>query len=58
MTSSMNSRRPDAMAVHAYLHRKGGEEWNANYWYRRAGEQFRRASLQEEWTALVSGLLQ
>jgi hypothetical protein len=49
---------PDAMAVHAYLHRKGGEEWNANYWYRRAGEQFRRASLQEEWTALVSGLLQ
>ena len=48
---------PEAMAVHAYLHRKEGEEWNANYWYRRAGEQFRRASLQEEWSALVEGLL-
>ena len=22
---------PEAMAVHAYLHRKEGEEWNANY---------------------------
>ena len=48
---------PEAMAVHAYLHRKEGEEWNANYWYRRAGEQFRRASLKEEWSALVEGLL-
>jgi len=48
---------PEAMAVHAYLHRKEGEEWNANYRYRRAGEQFRRTSLQEEWSALVEGLL-
>lgn len=32
---------PDAMAVHAYLHRKEGEEWNAYYGYRRAGESFR-----------------
>lgn len=23
--------------VHAYLHRVEGDEWNANYWYRRAG---------------------
>jgi hypothetical protein len=28
---------PEAMAVHAYLHRKEGAEWNADYWYRRAG---------------------
>ena len=48
---------PEAMAVHAYLHRKEGEEWNANYWYRRAGEQYRRSSLQEEWSALVEGLI-
>ena len=48
---------PEAMAVHAYLHRKQGEEWNANYWYRRASQQFRRTSLQEEWSALVEGLL-
>jgi hypothetical protein len=45
------------MAVHAYLHRKEGEEWNANYWYRRAGEQYRRTTLKEEWCALVGGLL-
>ena len=48
---------PDAMAVHAYLHRKEGEEWNADYWYRRAGQSFRRPSLQAEWNALVEGLL-
>jgi hypothetical protein len=46
----------DAMAVHAYLHRKEGEDWNADYWYKRAGKQFRRATLNEEWTALVEGL--
>jgi len=48
---------PDAMAVHAYLHRKEGVEWNADYWYARAGRKYRRASLEEEWRALVEGLL-
>lgn len=43
----------EAMAVHAYLHRKEGVEWNADYWYRRAGRRFSRATLEEEWTALV-----
>jgi hypothetical protein len=47
----------DGMAVHAYLHRKEGEEWNANYWYRRAGEDFRRPTLEAEWKALVAGLV-
>jgi hypothetical protein len=47
---------PEGMAVHAYLHRKEGEEWNADYWYRRAGRTYRRASLEEEWQALVDGL--
>ncbi len=47
---------PEAMAVHAYLHRKEGEEWNADYWYRRAGRQFRRPMLEEEWRALLDGL--
>jgi len=28
---------PEGMAVHAYLHRKEGEAWNADYWYKRAG---------------------
>ncbi|HEX4322344.1 MAG TPA: hypothetical protein VHZ52_15640 [Acidobacteriaceae bacterium] len=48
---------PDGMAVHAYLHRKGGEQWNADYWYNLAGRTYHRAELSEEWTALVEGLL-
>jgi hypothetical protein len=47
---------PEAMAVHAYLHRKEGVEWNADYWYSRAGRNFRRPTLEAEWEALVKGL--
>jgi hypothetical protein len=47
----------DAIAVHAYLHRKGGQASNAEYWYERAGRRFRRTTLDEEWQALVEGLL-
>jgi hypothetical protein len=47
----------DGMAVHAYLHRKEGVEWNADYWYKRAGRKYRRETLEAEWEALVEGLL-
>jgi hypothetical protein len=47
----------DGMAVHAYLHRKGGQGSNADYWYERTGRRFRRTTLDEEWEALVDGLL-
>lgn len=47
----------DGMAVHAYLHRKEGAEWNANYWYDRAGRTHHRPALEDEWQALVEGLL-
>jgi hypothetical protein len=47
---------PEGMAVHAYLHRKEGQAWNADYWYERAGRRFHRSSLDEEWDALVTGL--
>jgi len=46
----------EGMAVHAYLHRKEGAEWNAHYWYRLAGDGFRRTHLNDEWQALVEGL--
>jgi hypothetical protein len=46
----------EGMAVHAYLHRKGGEAWNADYWYKRAGRRFYREKLEDEWAALVEGL--
>jgi hypothetical protein len=47
----------ECMAVHAYLHRKEGQDWNADYWYRRAGRKYHRLSLDEEWEALVEGLV-
>jgi hypothetical protein len=47
----------DGMAVHAYLHRKEGEEWNADYWYSRSGKQFSRPELSDEWEALLEALL-
>jgi hypothetical protein len=46
----------EGMAVHAYLHRKEGELWNADYWYKRAGRTHFRADLDEEWEALVAGI--
>ncbi len=47
----------DGMAVHAYLHRREGSIGNAEYWYRLAGSEFRRPTLEAEWAALVEGLL-
>jgi hypothetical protein len=47
----------EGMAVHAYLHRKEGAAGNAEYWYGRAGHSFHRPKLEDEWEALVEGLL-
>jgi hypothetical protein len=47
---------PEGMAVHAYLHRKEGEQWNADYWYRLGGRTYHRTKLADEWAALVQGL--
>jgi hypothetical protein len=55
MVDELSTR--DAMAVHAYLHRKEGVERNADYWYSRAGRKFHRPTLDAEWQALVEGLL-
>ncbi len=43
---------PEAAWIHAYLHRKEGDRWNANYWYTRAGKPYCEASLGEEWNTL------
>ena len=40
--------------LHAYLHRKEGNDWNANYWYRRAKTTMPHVSLKEEWGNLVT----
>jgi len=47
----------DGAWVHAYLHRKEGDEWNAEYWYRRAGRPHSRAQLDAEWEEIVADLL-
>lgn len=47
----------EGMAVHAYLHRKHGDVSNSDYWYDRAGRQFRRERLEDEWQALVAEFL-
>jgi len=43
--------------VHAYLHRKEGDIWNADYWYRRADKKRPACSLDEEWANIVKALL-
>jgi hypothetical protein len=43
--------------IHAYLHRKEGDDGNAAYWYRRAGRPMPRVSLHEEWKQIVKELI-
>ncbi len=40
-------------AIHAYLHRKEGDTWNADYWYRKAKRPSFTGTLHEEWASLV-----
>lgn len=44
---------PKSAHIHAYLHRKEGDNWNADYWYKRAGKSRPQVSLAEEWEMLV-----
>lgn len=44
--------------VHAYLHRKEGDQGNAAYWYSRASRPVYRGELDDEWTAMVDTLLE
>jgi hypothetical protein len=43
--------------VHAYLHRKEGDQGNAAYWYSRAGKPVCREPLDAEWLSIVRALL-
>lgn len=46
------------MHVHAYLHRKEGDQSNAEYWYRRFGATPSILTLDEEWEELAQALLE
>lgn len=43
--------------IHAYLHRKEGDIFNAKYWYRRINVDFPNESLEKEWEMLVGEYL-
>ncbi len=43
--------------VHAYLHRKEGDDANARYWYARARKPVYSGSLEEEWAAISEALI-
>lgn len=43
----------DSAWVHAYLYRKEGDVWNADYWYHKAGKVRPKITLEEEWEDLV-----
>jgi hypothetical protein len=40
--------------IHAYLHRKEGDDSNASYWYSKAGKSFPSVSLEDEWEKIVN----
>ena len=39
----------EAAWIHAYLHRKEGDSWNADYWYARAKKVRPLLTLEKEW---------
>jgi hypothetical protein len=47
----------EAAWVHAYLHRREGDDGNAGYWYARAGRSAARGSLETEWQEIVGALM-
>jgi hypothetical protein len=47
----------DAAWIHAYLHRKEGDVWNADYWYRKAGRKRPSVALEEEWEQIAEALM-
>ena len=44
---------PNGALLHAYLHRREGDNGNAAYWYRRADHSVATGSLDEEWRSLA-----
>ena len=48
---------PAGARMHAYLHRREGDAWNAAYWYRRANQPVFTGSLDKEWIALAEACL-
>lgn len=54
--SAQQDEGPHGSWVHAYLHRKEGDDPNAAYWYGRAGKPVCREPLPSEWQQIVESL--
>ena len=57
-TLAQEAASPAGDWVHAYLHRKEGDEGNARYWYRRAGKTLPGTPLSTEWDEIAQNLLE
>jgi hypothetical protein len=55
--SAQQDEGPPGSWVHAYLHRKEGDQDNAAYWYSRAAKPVCREPLDAEWLNIVRDLL-
>ena len=55
--SAQQDEGVEGSRVHAYLHRKEGDQGNAAYWYSRAGKPVCREPLDAEWLSIVRDLL-
>lgn len=55
--SAQQDEGKDGSWVHAYLHRKEGDQDNAAYWYSRAGKPVCWESLDAEWLSITTTLL-
>lgn len=42
--------------IHAYLHRKEGDIFNANYWYNRASRRMPGYNVAQEWKEIIQEL--
>lgn len=48
----------DGSWIHAHLHREEGDEFNAGYWYNKAGKPHCTLSLEEERIQIIQSLLE
>ncbi len=55
--SAQQDESPEGSRVHAYLHRREGDQSNAVYWYGRAGKPVFQGPLDAEWLDIVGELL-
>jgi hypothetical protein len=48
---------PRACRIHAYLHRRNGDNENAAYWYQKARQPYPSVDPEKEWEILLAKLL-